>query len=66
MFFSRRKTRVGGRWDRVIAARRKVCSAREIELKPDRGDPESNGLDLITEDMRVEGGGEEHRHFTMK
>ena len=26
-----------------------MCSAHEGELKRDRGDPESNGLDLITE-----------------
>ena len=38
---------VRDRSNRAIAARRKVCSAHEDELKRDRGDPESNGLDLI-------------------
>ena len=28
-------------------------SAHEGELKPDRGDPESNGLELITEKMQI-------------
>ena len=45
-FVSRRKTQVRGRSNRAIAARRKVCSAPEGELKRDRGDPESNDLDL--------------------
>ena len=53
----RRKTQVRGRSNRAIAARRKVSSAHEDELKRDWEDPESNGLDLITESVIVVDGG---------
>ena len=48
-FVLRRKTQVRGRSDRAIAARRKVCSAHENELKRGREDPENSSLDLITD-----------------
>ena len=53
-FVLRQKTQVGGRTNRAIVARPMVCSALEDESRGDRENPESNGLDLITERNFVE------------
>ena len=47
--FLRHKTQVGGRSNRAILVRPMVCSALEDESRGNRENPESNGLDLITE-----------------